>query len=255
MNRHIVKVLVVLAVVAIATFVRPEMSRAEEGSVAVRQANVQVAVNVAVYCPDVTQSIAQVSANVAAVITGAASDVSIAQTNVQVAYNIAVYSPGASQTITQVSGTTTTVTTTSDAAATVNQSNTQVGYNFSVQSGGSSQAIAQAASNAASVTTGSATLTSAVTTVINQSNVQFALNLCIGSWSSGDTGVGWGGALLTERANGYSPPARSDWDNSARPYQWRPNTASESGSAWEETATYVKTRDYQSEGRWTWRGE
>jgi len=181
MKPYILGLLAVVALVVGMGVSAPEPTHAQpSGSIKIGQANVQLAINFALYCVDTNMNTVQGAVNVVVI---DAPDTSVdkikaRQTNVQIAYNFAINSHGVTQDIAQDAGNTGFVAVGSANDVSVVQQNLGSQVNFTFQSTANPQSIAQTALNDMSVLTGSPTLTSALAVVIKQANLQVAISVC-----------------------------------------------------------------------------
>jgi hypothetical protein len=178
MKRYYLGLVAVVALFAGLGFSQPEPTQAYPSYIKVGQANVQLAINFAIYCPGGNQNIAQSSINVAILNADVGVDqITAAQTNVQVAYNFAINSPGMTQGIEQEA---VNYFSTFAQANDLKYLQQNVGnqINFEFQSPGTYQGISQTALNNLSVASGSPTLTSALAVVIRQTNLAMSLGVC-----------------------------------------------------------------------------
>jgi hypothetical protein len=182
MKPYILGLLAVVALVMGIGVSAPKPTQAApSGSIKIGQTNVQLAINFALYCLDTNMNTVQGAVN-AVIIDAPDTDVDkikARQTNVQIAYNFVINSQGVTQDIVQTAGNTGVVMAGSAATdISVVQDNLGNEINFTFQSIASPQSISRAALNQMSVTTGSPTMTSALSVVIKQLNLQLSLAVC-----------------------------------------------------------------------------
>jgi hypothetical protein len=178
MKPYLLGLLAVVALVVGVGLAAPKPTNA--GSIKINQANVQVAINFALYCLDTDMNTVQGAVNTVIIDAPDSSvdKLKTVQTNVQVAYNFAINSHGVTQTIGQTAGNTGVVTLASANDISTIQQNLGNEINFTFQSTANPQSITRSALNSMSVTTGSPTLTSSLSAVIQQVNLQVAIGVC-----------------------------------------------------------------------------
>jgi hypothetical protein len=171
-------VVVVCVLVGTASVLPPDVSHAD--SIAVEQVNQQFALNIAVYCPGVEQSIVQVAGNGAFIVDLSATNVQVNQSNAQTGWNIALNSPGATQSIAQIAYNTTVIVGGAVSGVSVSQSNVASAASAAVDSVGASQSIGQMAGNSVGVSGSNWPAVGAFQPNVHQWNTQNAWNICHG---------------------------------------------------------------------------